>query len=72
MKLANLVKKENLNVKELMVIKGAAGGQGNQCDSGYCSSIKCTSGSCSSSSCSAHTCSFAACIAAMDTSRRSE
>ena len=67
-KLINLVKKENLNVEQLMMIKGAAGEQGTPlCSSARCSSVGCNSNvGCTSVSCSGMACNSIACITTVD------
>jgi len=66
-KLTNLVKKENLNVEELMMIKGAvAVGCEAQYNSAKCDSNGCSSGvRCTGTSCSGAACNMAACYTSM-------
>jgi hypothetical protein len=62
-KLTNLVKKETLNVEELMRIKGASAPIDHPCTTTQCNKNGCTSGVCGSASCNAYSCNLAACSA---------
>jgi len=66
-KLKNFVKKETLNVEELMMIKGADGDRAASgcgsiaCPTVSCSSLACGSGACDSKACNSKSCSGATC-----------